>query len=243
MSTLAIIPARGGSKGIPNKNLTWVGDKRLIDYTIEASQNSKCLNRIILSSDDKTIIEYCTNRGIISPFIRPPELSDDKANMIDVVKHALQWLKENEEYIPNIVVLLQPTSPLRSAGDIDDALSLMQHLNVESLISVNEMLEHPQECICEENGSWFKLLKQKNSSHQRQDYIGNYYFINGAIYAFTPKFLQAHGSLTKPGKQTALYKMPPDRSIDIDTFDDLHRAESYISNSDLRLSLQNPILE
>ena len=236
MTTLAIIPARGGSKGIPGKNLIGLNGRPLIDYTLTAAQSASSIDQIFISTDDDDISNYCISKNISVPYQRPSHLATDSSGMLEVVLDALAWLVEHENTHPDTVILLQPTSPLRNAQDIDEALSLMKTSNVESLVSVHEMTEHPFECIQEENGGWHHLAGASDGLIRRQDYTGNYYFINGAIYAVTPDFLKSQKAFMKSGSQTVLYPMSSHRGIDIDTFEDLYRAEAYLSHPKLCLS-------
>ena len=231
MNTLAIIPARGGSKAIPRKNLALIAGKKLIDHTIDAAQNTPELKRIILTSDDSVIIDYCRNRGIDVPFIRPPEISDDSASMLDVVSHTLKWLQDNENYRPDIVILLQPTSPLRQSIDIVKTLDAMKEAHTESAVSVNKMQEHPFECISIKNQKILPLKASSTSKTRRQDYDEDFYFINGAVYCFTPKFIEKYKKFFLFGEETAIYEMPTIRSIDIDTPEDLKIAVALMSLS------------
>ena len=147
---LSIIPARGGSKGIPNKNIVNIAGKPLIQYTIEAALNSKSLHSLIISTDDKKIAEVGKNCGVEIPFMRPAKLARDDTPAIDVVLHALDWLKENDSYEPDAVVLLQPTSPLRTEKHIDEAIQLFVEENADTVVSIVEVPH---------NFSPYKLLK------------------------------------------------------------------------------------
>src|SRR3990170_965342 len=123
MSTvLAVIPARGGSKSIPRKNIKPLGGKPLIGWTIDAALQSRMLSRVIVSTDDAEIAQAARECGAETPFLRPPELAQDDSSSISVVLHALQWLEEQEHFSPDYVLLLQPTSPFRNAHDIRAAI-------------------------------------------------------------------------------------------------------------------------
>ena len=122
MNILAIIPARGNSKSIKNKNLIKINGKSLIDYTIESSKKSKILSRISVSSESKKILDHCKNK--VETITRPKKLSKDNSKTIDVVNHCINHLKKTEGYIPDLIVLLQPTSPFRNSKHIDNAINL-----------------------------------------------------------------------------------------------------------------------
>jgi CMP-N,N'-diacetyllegionaminic acid synthase len=145
LSVLAIIPARGGSKGIPRKNLTKLNGIPLIDYTISAVQFAKSVSHILVSSDDQRILKHCAVKNIDTDYVRPPDLASDSAGMFEVVINALDWINKNRGFQPEMVVLLQPTSPLRNTEDIENTLALLKSSEYQSAISVNEMTEHPME--------------------------------------------------------------------------------------------------
>ena len=147
---LGIIPARGASKGIPGKNIINVAEKPLLQYTIEAAQKSKFLNRVLLSTDDKKIAEVGKIFCVEVPFMRPTKLAQDDTPAIDVILHALDWLKQNDSYQPDAVVLLQPTSPLRTEKHIDKAIQLFLDKNADTVVSVVEVPH---------NYSPYKLMK------------------------------------------------------------------------------------
>lgn len=141
---LGVILARGGSKRIPRKNIKLLSGKPLIVYTIEAARASRYLDRVILSTDDTEIADVAKAAGCEVPFMRPAELAGDSVTDLPVVEHALQWLKENESYEPDIVVQLRPTSPLRTAAHIDDAIELLaKHPEADSVRTVTEPEQSP----------------------------------------------------------------------------------------------------
>lgn len=136
MDILGLIPARGGSKTIPHKNIALLNGKPLISYTCKTAKKSKCLTRLILSTDDKEIAQVCRNLGVEVPFFRPVDLAKDSTGMFEVIEHAFQTLEEAENYKPDIVVLLQPTSPLRKAEHIDKAVDILVESGADSVVSV-----------------------------------------------------------------------------------------------------------
>ncbi len=140
MKTLGIIPARGGSKGIPNKNLLQLGGKPLIAYTVEAARASGVIDRLILSTDSEAIAEIGRSLGVEVPFMRPPELASDDAPMLPVVQHAVSQM-EQSGWVADIVVLLQPTSPLRRPERIQQAVELLKSSDCSSVVSVTEIPE------------------------------------------------------------------------------------------------------
>lgn len=227
MRIMAFIPARRGSKGIPHKNMVLLGGKPLIQYTIEAAQQSEYIDTIFLSSDDPEIIDFSKSLGLEVPYRRPLELAEDTTPMIDAVLHALEWLNNNKGYVPDSVLLLQPTSPLRRTKDIDGAIKRFLDSNSPSLMSVHEMIEHPYECVKLTPMGWTCLQKPKIPAHRRQDYQDKYYYINGAIYLADLEFLVKEKNFVAEG-ETELYVMPPAYGIDVDNPFDLKRCEFYL---------------
>jgi CMP-N-acetylneuraminic acid synthetase len=139
MDVLGVIPARGGSKGIPHKNIIVVGGQPLLAYTCNAALSSERLTRVILSTDDPNVAEVGQHYGVEVPFLRPVELAQDDIPMLDVLQHALKILQGNGNYQPQIVVLLQPTSPLRRAEHIDDAVDILLKTGADSVVSLVEV--------------------------------------------------------------------------------------------------------
>jgi len=136
MDVLGIIPARGGSKGIPRKSIVPLLGRPLLSYTADAALESQCVNRLILTTDDEEIATIGRSAGLEVPFKRPTDLSGDDVPVLRVVQHALQMLEANEGYIPTGVVLLQPTSPLRRAEHIEEAVKLFEETGADSVVSV-----------------------------------------------------------------------------------------------------------
>ena len=225
MKILAIIPARGGSKGIPKKNIVDLNGKPLIQYTVDVAIESRKIDRVFLSSDDDNIITTVKRMGIYSDYKRPCNFASDTATAVDVVIDALDWLEKNESYIPDAVILLQPTSPLRLSSDIDSAIEKFSQSSKDCLVSVHEMREHPYECIVDiENDGWQYLAKQDTKAMRRQDYKNKFYYINGALYLVDVEFFKKYREFIVE-KNTSFYVMPHERGIDIDEYSDLKQAE------------------
>ena len=210
---LALIPARGGSKGLPRKNVLPAGDRPLIAWTISAANGSKIIDRVVLSSEDDEIILTAKKWGCDVPFRRPADLASDTANSIDVVLHALDQLPEFE-----YIILLQPTSPLRTTEDIDAAFSLMRANGAPSCVSVCEVEQSPYWMYrLTDDGKLERLLTFEEEITRRQD-LPPVYFLNGAIYIARVDWLRRTKSFVGP--ETVPYRMPKERSLDIDTADD-----------------------
>lgn len=179
-SFLAVIPARGGSKGIPGKNIINVNNKPLIQYTIEAAKSSKYIDRIIVSTDDEEIAKVSIDCGAEVPFLRPENLASDTANTIDVLIHALEELcRDGASY--DYIVLLQPTQPLRTSNHIDNAIEMIVMENEESLVSITEVSEHPVLFRTLQQNKRLENLLKTSSTIRRQEFP-KYYKVNGAIY-------------------------------------------------------------
>ncbi len=225
LKVLAIIPARGGSKGIPKKNIIELNGKPLIEYTIDVAKESKGIDKIFLSSDNDEIIKVVNTLGVSSNYKRPKIFADDNAKTVDVVIDALEWLKESEDYVPDVILILQPTSPLRLSKDIDNAIIQFSKSTKECLVSVHEMIEHPYECVKGiSSDNWEYLEKQRDYKTRRQDYSEKFYYINGAIYLVNVDFFKKNRVFIQE-KNTDFYIMPHERGIDIDDYSDLRQAE------------------
>ena len=228
MSMMAFIPARGGSKGIPRKNLALLAGKPLIQYTVEAAQQSKYIDEIFVSSDDDQIIDFCKSMGVDVRYKRPSNLASDEAPVIDAVFDAFEWKNQKKLAVPEHIILLQPTSPLRCARHIDEAVRAYMNLSADSLISVHEMKEHPYECIRISGNGWSFLSKPARQVCRRQDYLDRFYYINGAIYIASASFIKINKTLFVENL-SAIYIMEPVCGIDIDEPEDMFLAECLLS--------------
>jgi CMP-N,N'-diacetyllegionaminic acid synthase len=224
---LGFIPARGGSKGIPRKNLIPLAGKPLIQYTLEAALASAQLDELLLSTDDEEIAAFCTRFGVSTRYRRPPELASDDAPMISAVDHALKWYGGERGQQPDEVMVLQPTSPLRTAEDIDGAVARFRESTAATLASVHAMAEHPCECLIAQRDSWQHLVAPPPAAARRQDYPQKYYFLNGALYLARTSVLQQQRRFVVPGA-TLLYEMPRERGIDVDSPVDLACAAALL---------------
>jgi CMP-N,N'-diacetyllegionaminic acid synthase len=208
---LGLIPARGGSKGIPGKNLIDLGGKPLIDWTIQAAQSSKHLTRIIVSTDDLKISSVATSLGSDVPFLRPKEISGDETPMIDVACHALNALDESFEHL----VLLQPTSPFRSPADIDACIDICLEKKVPSCVSIVETEKSPYWMYDMNEAQQLQPIIGDGKQFTRRQDVPKTYALNGAVYVSkVDRLLEIRQFVSQ---ETAGYVMPPDRSIDIDT--------------------------
>ena len=217
---LGLITARGGSKGVPGKNIRVVGGKPLIAWTIEAAQASKYLDRLILSSDDDAIIEVAKTYGCELPFKRQAYLATDDTPSIEVVLDALGRCPGYDW-----VVLLQPTSPLRTADDIDRALEKCIELDAPACVSVCEAEQSPYWMFFQKDSRLHRVI-ETTPVNQRQD-LPKVYILIGAVYVSQTSWLSQHQTFITA--DTVAYEMPSDRSLDIDTQSDLKLFEVLLT--------------
>ncbi|MEK9969421.1 MAG: acylneuraminate cytidylyltransferase family protein [Ferrovibrio sp.] len=221
MTTIAIIPARAGSKRVPNKNLRRCAGRPLIAWTCDAAVNASLIDRTILSTDSESIASAGRRYGIEVPFLRPPELSGDQVPMIDVMLHLLNWLEQTGSTV-NVVVLLQPTSPLRTAGHIDAALALLHSTGADSVVTATEMPDHYKE----NKQMTLRADGSVDFSAARPGHGNSIVIRNGPAILVTRPAVLRGGSLY--GTRTLVSMMEADASIDIDTPDDFSLAEHYL---------------
>jgi CMP-N,N'-diacetyllegionaminic acid synthase len=228
LNVVALIPARGGSKGIPRKNVLPVAGKPLIAWTIAAALRSRKLSRILVSTDDAEIAQVAREYGAEAPFLRPPELARDESPVIDTVEHALRWVERAAGNLPDYVLLLQPTSPLRTTEDIDGAIDFAYARGAEAVLGVCEASPHPYLARrIAQDGSLDDFIVVPTRPARRQDFPPAY-VLNGAIYLNRVESLLASRTFQPPG--TLAYPMPAERSCDIDTPLDLQIAEMILKN-------------
>lgn len=234
MKVLGIITARGGSKGIPGKNLKLLAGKPLLAYTVDTARRSAALDRVILSTEDEAIAAAGRDLGCDVPFIRPLDLAHDDTPHLPVIQHATRWMRERVNYQPDAVMILQPTSPLRTADDIAAAVALLDSSGADSVLSVNEVPvhAHPMRTLrLDEQGLAVLFVggePVRKRINRRQD-LPPAWVMNGAIYACrTHVLFSAEPSLY--GNRVAAYRMPPDRSISIDDLEDWHAAERALAS-------------
>jgi len=206
---LAVIPARGGSKGVPRKNIRALNGKPLIAWTIEQASQSKYVDRVIVSSEDDEICQVAKQSGAEIPFVRPAELASDTASGVDVLCHAVENSGGDYDY----VVLLQPTSPLRQSQDIDAAIERGVERGAASVVSVTEATKSPY-WMYQMDGNGLLSQFVENVAANRQQ-LPQSYSVNGAVYVLEVATLLASRKILD--EQTLGYVMPAERSYDIDT--------------------------
>jgi len=233
VSVLAVIPARGGSKGLPRKNVLPLAGKPLIAHTLSAAQGAKLLDRTVISTDDDEIAEVCREYGGETPFKRPQELAKDDTLIYPVLTHAVKWLQEHEGYVPDYVMLLQPTSPLRTSQDIDDAISKALDKDADGIVGLCHADSHPYMVMrLDDDGAisqFMKLDAPLAERYSRRQDLPDAYCINGAIYLARRQFLISKETFYSD--RTFAHIMPPERSVDIDSELDLRLAELILNRA------------
>jgi len=226
---LGIIPARGGSKGIKKKNISDLNGRPLISYTIEAAFESNVLSDIVVSTDDKEIAEISRTLGALVPFIRPKNLSDDKAESAPVVKHALLFMENLKEIRYDAILMLQPTSPLRTALHIKKSVELLRKNEFDSVVSVVSVNGyHPLRMKRIFKGRLENFIPQDSWNLKPRQDLPEVYIRNGAIYLIDRDVFLNNGELI--GKSPAGFVMREEESVNIDSPIDLVLANILISN-------------
>lgn len=217
MTLLALISARGGSKGIPRKNIRSFCGKPLLQWSIDAALATACVDQVVVTTDDPEIAQVARACGAEVPFLRPAELATDTAPGIAPVLHALEQLPQVSD-----VLLLQPTSPLRTSADIEAIVALRQEAGRESAVSLTPSAKHPAWMYSLSQDQRLEPLLQQDGVHCRQQ-LTPAYVLNGALYLASRAFLLREQALIAP--DTLGYVMPAERSVDIDTPLDWQWAE------------------
>lgn len=224
---LAVIPARGGSKGIPRKNIIDFCGKPLIAYSIEAARKSKYTDYVLVSTDDEEIREISLTFGAKVPFLRPENIANDTAKSIDVVLHGLEYLREQGESF-DYVVLLQPTSPLRTCQDIDSAVESLIDIEGDSLVSVCKVDENPVLMRTIDDNRLKPIMNFKEEDLRRQN-LPKVYIFNGALYINAINTLLKKKSFVN--EDTIPFVMEKHKSVDIDSMIDVKLAELVLKEN------------
>lgn len=228
-SVLAVITARGGSKGLPGKNIRPLLGKPLIEWTIEAARKSSHINRIICSTDDPKIAEVARSSGAEVPFMRPAELASDTATSVDVLIHALDHLAaEGETY--EMVVLLEPTSPQREATDIDTAITRLRETGAGAIVGVTRAVDvHPQFMYTQDTDGRLKpYLKEQQRSGLRRQELDPVYYLEGTVYVSRVDELRQKRSFYHD--DTLAYETPRWKSLEIDDLDDFIMVQALMQH-------------
>ncbi|MEH6664560.1 MAG: acylneuraminate cytidylyltransferase family protein [Brevundimonas sp.] len=213
---LGLIPARGGSKRLPGKNLADLHGRSLLQRAIDAGLEARGVDRLVVSTDDPAIADAARAGGAEVPFLRPPELATDEASSLDVVRHAMAWADQDEPGVFSHLVLLQPTSPLRTAGDVEQTLDLCRGLGASTAVSVTPAPK-PDLLMIGRDG-----VLARASGH------GQPLVLNGAVYVLGWDHVKNGGGFLAP--DTRYHVMDEHRSLDIDTPGDLQRAAHLLKS-------------
>jgi CMP-N,N'-diacetyllegionaminic acid synthase len=224
MKTLAIIPARGGSKGIPRKNIAMLDENPLIFYTIKAALESESLTDIVVSTDDKEIADISAELGALVPFIRPLHLSTDEAESAPVIDHTLKFMEEKRGFKYDAIMMLQPTSPLRKSTHINEALALFGSQSCDSLVSIVSVgANHPLRMKLLEGNKLTNYVDQGFWNMMPRQSLPKVFIRNGSIYLISrDSFIQTKQLI---GENCLGYQMGDNESINIDSHLDLMLAE------------------
>ncbi len=226
---LAIIPARGGSKGIPGKNSKLLGGKPLLQYTVEAAKESRMLSRVILSSEDAAIMELAKSIGLEVPFVRPEHLATDNSGTLEVVQHALQYFMEQGEVF-DAVCLLQPTTPFRERGSIDKAIQKFGEKGYDSLLSVREVPAefNPHWVFEADNHGHLHIATGEKEIIKRRQELPKAYFRDGSLYLTKTEVVLKQNSLY--GTKLGYIVSEGYKFVNLDTMLDWEKAEAILNN-------------
>lgn len=227
-SVVAIVPARAGSRSIPNKNIELLAGEPLISHTIVTALSAESVSRVVVSTDSAEIAEVARFFGAQVPFIRPEELAQDNTPGIVPILHAVEWFERSEDYRPEYVIMLQPTSPLRTSEDIEAAIHLALEVQADAVVSVGPVSQHPfwMKNVTDD-GRLTDFLSLDRAYVRRQD-LPPAYALNGAIYLANRALLL--DKETWYTDRTYAYIMPVERSLDIDTPWDLYLANLILKD-------------
>ena len=233
LEALAIIPARGGSKGVPKKNITPLCGKPLIAWTIEAAQNAKLLSRFIVSTDNREIATIARKYGAEVPFLRPQKISRDTSTDIEFIVHALDFLKKHEDYEPDLLMRLAPTLPFRTAEHIDEGIrTITDDPEVDSVRAITDAPHHPYKVWkisankrrIEPLVPRFVTRTEHPYDEPRQTMIRAY--MHGIVDVTRTATVRKYGTVA--GKKIGYFFVPQQAFIDIDTYADFELAEYYM---------------
>ena len=226
--TIGLITARGGSKGVPQKNIRMLCGKPIIVWTIEAALSASSLMKVIVSTDDETIADICKKHGAEVPFMRPSVLAQDNSSHVDVVEHAIEWCEQNINENFDSMIILQPTSPLRTAYDIDKVAALARKQNANGIVSVCEITQHPYLAKILDDDGTLKDFLPTDIAYKRRQNLPNLYCPNGAIYWFLiDSFKKTKSFFPNP---TYPYIMSSNQSLQIDSMEDLYLIDLILKD-------------
>ena len=227
MRVLGVIPARGGSKGVPRKNIRLLAGKPLLHYTAAAALAARRLTRVVLTTDDEEIAEVGRREGLEVPFLRPPHLADDAAPMLPVVQHAVRWLEARGATF-EAICLLQPTNPLRRPADIDACIDALEAREADSVVTVLPVPSeyNPHWVYFSDDAGRLHLSTGETTPISRRQDLPPAYHREGSVYVVRREVLMEADSLY--GRTLVGHPIDPARSVNIDTPEDWARAERLV---------------
>ena len=232
MKILAFLPARGGSVGIKKKNLAIVNNKPLIKYTLNTIKELRNSVNYFISTDSKEIKKYCESQGFELSYRRPKYLSGSKSNIVDVVLHEIDYLKKKNNSTFDTILLLQPTSPLRTVKELKKAIKVFKDKNINSKSSVVKLRESPFESLEKIKNKYKFLIKPKKNYYRRQQFKRNFYFIDGTFYITKVDYLKRNKTFFDINN-TLPFILNRNWPIDIDDKEDLLVAETFLKKNKL----------
>lgn len=223
---VGLVTGRGGSKRIPGKNVRPLAGRPLVAWAVEAACQASSIGRVLISTDDAAIANAALEAGGEVPFMRPAHLSGDHASHVGVIAHALDWL-EAECGLPEFICLLQPTSPLRQAEDIDALVELVRRTGADCGITVSPVRHHPAHMFVVSEAGAARPFVSVASGYQRSQDLPPLHVVNGAVYVLRPETFRTRDSVLSDN--LVAHVMPEMRSIDIDTDHDFQLAETILA--------------
>lgn len=230
MNIMALVPARGGSKGIPRKNLINCAGKPLIQYTLDIVNELGDLVVPFVSTDDQEISDYCSRQGFDLSYRRPCELAQDDSPVTMAVFDAIAWYQQKKDLMIDAILLLQPTNPIRFVDELKTAICRFESQQLNSLVSVTPVFNHPYECLeVVSESEWLYLAQSGSKQYRRQSYPTNFYHVDGSFYLIKKTCLSEHNQFVIKG-ETQLFYLNNIPRIDIDEPYDLVMAEALLQN-------------
>jgi CMP-N,N'-diacetyllegionaminic acid synthase len=228
LNILFLITARGGSRGVPKKNICKIGGLPLLAYKAIAAQKSKYCTRLIISTDSNEIATLAREYDVEVPFMRPAELATDNANSIDVILHAMDWIEKNDPVHYDALCLLEPSTPFLTSEDVNQAIELYKDRNALGVLGVKRVKDHSifVSPIGDDLNMAQHYEKMRGNYHTPRQVLTPEYTMNGAIYVAAWDYLKEHG--TFHSRRTYAYIMPEERSIEIDEVNDLYYARYLV---------------
>lgn len=223
---LGVIPARGGSKAVPRKNVREVAGRPLLAWTVDVAQAAESVDRVVVSTDDEAIAQVARDEGAAVPFLRPAKLARDDTPMVPTIEHAWQRYREETGFDPEYVACLQPTSPLRSPDDVDEAVGIARENDADAVVSVSPADPHPYWAKELDDEGHLRDFLDLDREYTRRQELPEAYALNGSIYLAKPSILQ-EGSWY--AGETYGQVIPPERALDVDSEWELHVADLVVS--------------